>query len=142
MIDLRRLPDWRSHLDDMINEVRRTPFEWGAMDCGPAFTGRAVEAITGTNYLGAFAGRYSTVAEAVALMEAEGFNDLADLVASLLPEYEHASQSKVGDIAAVPTDGPFGWSLGIVGGERIFAMHKVGLVTVDFLTAKRAFRVG
>jgi hypothetical protein len=142
MLDLQRLPDWRVRLDDMINDVRRKPFEWGAMDCGPAFTGRAVEAITSVNYLAAFIGGYSTVAEAVALMEGEGFTDLADLVASLLPEHEHASQAKVGDIAAVPTDGPFGWSLGIVGGERIFAMHKVGLVTVDFLTAKRAFRVG
>ena len=50
----------------------------------------------------------------------------------------------IGDIAAIPVDGPFGYALGVVSGARIFvfgaAYDRLG--TVDLLTAKRAFRVG
>ncbi len=142
MIELTRVPDWRGRLNEFLNEVRRTPFAWSAFDCGPAFTGRAVEAVTGVDVCSAYRGQYASAGEAVRLVERAGFDDLADLVASILPEYEHPSQAKVGDIAAVKTDGPFGWSLGVVNGERIFVLHETGLVTVDFLTASRAFGVG
>jgi hypothetical protein len=141
MLDLQRLPDWRVRLDDMINDVRRKPYAIGTFDCGPSFTGRAVEAVTGVNVLAPYAGRYSTEDEALALIFDEG-PELPDIVASMLPEYAHASEAKVGDLAAIPISGPFGWALGVVNGERIFVLRGDGLGTIGLLAAKRAFRVG
>ena len=141
MLDLQRLPDWRVRLDDMINDVRRTPYLIGTFDCGPSFAGRAVEAVAGVNVLGHYAGRYATEEEALMLVVEDG-PELPDLVAKLLPEYAHASEAKVGDIAAIPIGGPFGWALGVVNGERIFVLRGDGIGTIGLLAAKRAFRVG
>ncbi len=43
----------------------------------------------------------------------------------------------------MPADGPFGFSLGVVSGSRIFVFGQAydGLGTLDLFEAKRAFRV-
>lgn len=71
-----------------------------------------------------------------------GFADLADLVASILPEI-HPSEAKVGDIAAIPTGTALGHGLGVVnGGGTILVLREEGIGVVGLLSADRAFRVG
>ncbi len=96
-------------------------------------------AITGVDCAAQFRGEYSTAAGALKTMKAAGFDNLADLVATMLPEI-HPSQAHIGDIAAIPHEGPFGYALGVVNGERIFVLRETGLGTVGLLDAKRAFR--
>ncbi|MFC6490907.1 DUF6950 family protein [Nitratireductor sp. GCM10026969] len=141
MIDLRRIPGWRSRVEAVIDEIKYSPFAWGERDCGPWLVGRVVEAVTGEDLAAPYRGRYRTATGAVRLMQAEGFESLGDLVASLLPEI-HPSQAKIADIAAFADDSALGFSLGVVNGERVFVMGENHLGTMNLLQAERAFRVG
>lgn len=141
MTALHRLPGWRARFEAVIDEIKARPFAWRDHDCGPAFTGRLVEAVTGADLAAPYRGRYSTERGALLLMRREGFDTLADFAASLLPEI-HPSRATIADLAAVPEDTPFGFSLGAVNGERILVLRPDGLGTVDLLAAKRAFKVG
>ncbi|MET3602224.1 DUF6950 family protein, partial [Martelella mangrovi] len=47
-----------------------------------------------------------------------------------------------GDVAAIPSNDGFGFTLGIVNGERIFVLRPEGFGTVDLLAASRAFSIG
>lgn len=139
--DLVRVKNWRACFVAEIDRLKRTPFAWGSHDCGPGLAGNLVLAITGVDCAAQFRGEYSTAAGALKTMKAAGFDNLADLVASMLPEI-HPSEAGIGDIAAVPHEGPLGYALGVVNGERIFVLRESGLGTVDLLDAKRAFKVG
>jgi len=142
MQTLVRRDDWRSRLEAAIDAVKAVPADWTKQaDCGPHLTGRMVEAQTGVDVAAPFRGRYTTAAGALRVMKAAGFDNLGDLVASLLPEI-HPSQAGVGDIAAIADETPFRYALGVVDGERIFVLRPDGLGTVDLLAAERAFRVG
>lgn len=142
MQTLTRRDDWRSRLEAAIDQVKAIPFAWESqIDCGPHLTGRIVEALTGVDVAVAFRGRYTTAAGAVRVMREAGFDNLGDLVASILPEI-HPSQAGVGDIVAIADDTPFGFALGVVNGDRAFVMRPDGLGTVELLDAQRAFKVG
>ena len=142
MQTLTRHDAWRSRLEAAIDAIKAVPFSWEKqIDCGAHLAGRMVEAQTGVDVASQFRSRYTTAAGAVRAMKAAGFNNLGDLVASLLPEI-HPSQARVGDIAAIADDSAFGFALGVVDGERIFVMRADGLGTVDLLAAQRAFKVG
>lgn len=136
-----RLPAWRAPLDAYIDAVRRQEFAWDRFHCGH-FAAGAVEAVTGQSLGGRFL-RARTERGALSAMRRAGFDNLADLAASLLPEIV-PSAANVGDIAAIPGDSAFGFALGVVTGERIFVIGQEfdGLGTVDLLIATRAFKVG
>lgn len=139
---LSRLDDWRPRLEAAIDAIMAVPANWEKqVDCGRHLAGRAVEAQTGIDVTAMFPGNYRTAASALRIMRAAGFDNLGDLVASVLPEI-HPSQAGVGDIAAIADDSGFGYALGVVDGERIFVLRPDGLGTVELLKAQRAFRVG
>ncbi|HEU5019692.1 MAG TPA: hypothetical protein VFT69_17175 [Pseudolabrys sp.] len=137
---LSRKPGWRARIDATIDQYRRARFGYGDFDCA-VFAAAGIEALTGERVGKAAWWKYRSARGGASVIKKAGFVDLADMAASLLPEI-HPSQAYVGDIAAIPSDGPFGWSLGVVGGERIFVLRETGLATVDLLTATRAFKVG
>lgn len=138
---LKRLPLWRTRFETAIDEIKHRPFAWGQNDCGPGLAGKLVLALTGADYASGYVGRYDDAVSAYRLMQAEGFDDLADLVGAILPEI-HISRATIGDIAAIPTDTPFRHALGVINGERIFVLTENGMGTVDLLSATRAFKVG
>lgn len=142
MHELKRIDGWRARLDRALDEARRKPFAWGSHDCGPEFAGRCIEAITGADIAAPWRGRYTTREGALRVIHEDGFADLADLVSSLLPEHEHVSRARVGDLAGVPVDSPFVVALGVVGGARVFVLRPEGLGTVSLLQCSRAWRVG
>ncbi|MBB3288152.1 MULTISPECIES: hypothetical protein [unclassified Rhizobium] len=141
MIELVRLPNWRARFAAEVDRLKHTPFAWGAHDCGPGLAGNLVLALTGVDCAAQWRGSYSTAAEALALMKEAKFKNLGDMVAAMLPEI-HPSAARIGDVAAIPVESPFGFALGVVNGERIFVLREDGLGTVDLLDATRAFRVG
>jgi hypothetical protein len=134
---MKRLPDWNASLHVYVDAVKRSPFDWGAHNCA-TFAAGAVEAMTGENLAKGY--RFKTERGALSAMMREGFNNLADMAASKLPEI-HISQARIGDIAAIPTDTPFGFVLGIVNGEMILALRPDGMGLAPLLSATRAFRV-
>lgn len=136
-----RLPDWAARLHDFVDGVKRSPFAWDGHDCFIGWAADAVLAMTGEDIAAAYRGKYKTAMGGAAVLRRAGFDDLADGVASLLPEI-HISQARLGDIAAIPSDGPFGWSLGIVNGETILTVGENVMGVAPLLTATRAFQVG
>ncbi len=136
-----RHPQWRSRLEVAIDEIKALPFDWeGQHDCVLGLAARAVEAVTGVDHGADFAAAYRTPEQAYRVMKAAGFANLGDAVAAVLPEV-HPSLARVGDVAAFRTDDRFGYSLGIVNGERVFVLREDGFGTMDLLQADRAFRV-
>lgn len=138
---MTRKPGWNARLNAVIEGFRRSPTRYGEADCA-VLAAAAVEAVTGTKPGSAEWYGYTDEASALEVLKAGGFATLADLVASVLPEI-YPSQATTGDIAAIPSDTPFGFGLGVVSGDRIFVFGARfnGLGTVGLLTATRAFRV-
>ena len=141
MSDLNRVDNWRQEFEAVADDLMTLPFVWGQQDCGPGFVGRLTQALTGVDLAADYRGQYDSALSALRLMQDLGFANLGDLVASILPEI-HISQARIGDIAAVADDTPFGFALGVVNGERIYVRTQSGLGTVDLLDAARAFKVG
>ncbi|MBP0439428.1 DUF6950 family protein [Tianweitania sediminis] len=140
-LQLTRIELWRGPYKAVVDDLRRKPFAWGENDCGPALVGRMVEALTGVDIAAPYRGRYDSAASAYRLMKEDGFDDLADLVDTILPARPRA-EAIIGDIAAVPVDSLFRHALGVVNGERIFVLTEAGLGTVDLLDADQIFAVG
>lgn len=137
-----RRRDWRRRFETVVDEIKAKPFDWESQhDCGLGLTARLVEAVTGVDHGADYAAAYRTPEQAYRVMKAAGFDSLGDLVASILPEI-HPSMARVGDVAAFRTEDRFGYSLGIVNGERVFVLREDGFGTMDLLQADRAFSVG
>ncbi|RKD61656.1 hypothetical protein [Rhizobium sp. WW_1] len=139
---LSRRPDWRSRMAAAIDIVKHRSFGWRDCDCVSGLAAPLVTAMTGVDLFAQHAGQYTDADSAYRLMQDLGFDDLADLVGSFLPEHEHISRASMGDIAAIEVPTRFRHALGIVDGERIFVLSETGFGTVDLLTAARAFKVG
>lgn len=136
-----RVANWRGKFSDEADKIRTQPFIWGEHDCWVGLVGNLTKALTGEDKAERFRGRYQTASGAYRVMKEEGFDNLGDLVASLLPEIQ-PSQTQIGDIAAIPDESGLGYVLGIVNGERILILMENGLGTVDLSEATRAFKVG
>ncbi|MET3602184.1 DUF6950 family protein, partial [Martelella mangrovi] len=125
MNPLVRMDGWRGRFDAACDAMRRTPFSWGDNDCFAGLVGGLSEALIGADIVVPWRGRYTTGVGALRVMRNDGFDNLADLVASVLPEI-HISRARVGDVAAIPSNDGFGFTLGIVNGERIFVLRPEG----------------
>lgn len=142
MIELKRVDNWRSAFAAEVDRIKRTPFAWGEHDCGPGLAGNLVKALTGVDLAQPWRGTYSDALGAVRAMKEAGFDNLADLVASMLPEYEHPSRARIGDVAAIKDDSSIGYALGVIDYERVFVLTGTGIGTVDRSEIARAFKVG
>jgi hypothetical protein len=142
MIELKRKDLWLSDYHDLIDEIRREPFDWKGRECVLGLGARTVFTLTGEQLGAEYADRFDDAASAYRLMRELGFSDLADLVAFYLPEYAHPSEAQIGDIVTIPVETQFKHGLGVMNGERIITMTEGGIGTIDRLVADRAFRVG
>lgn len=144
MIELKRLTapvHWRVRFDALLDDIRRRPFCYGEHDCALGLAAAAVEAITGVDIAARYRGRYHSRVGALRVLRNDGFADLAELAAQLLPEIA-PGRAQRGDIVAFPDEGPFGFSLGVVNDERVLVLRETELGTLDRGAAQRAFRVG
>lgn len=140
---MTRVPDWFERYCDFINEMRKIPFKWGVNDCGPAWAGAVVALIRGSeNPMGSYMGKYKSAIGAARVMRKDGFSDLKELMSAKLgAEPQHPSTGVIGDIALIRDDSPFGYSLGIVNGERVFFKTENGIGTMGLLECESIFKV-
>jgi hypothetical protein len=129
--------DWQNSLRDYLRGVARLPFQIGRHDCA-TFTAGAVHAMTRQDYMRGLRG-YRTQEEGLRKVQAKGFTDHVDYVASIFDEVQ-PSFAQVGDIAVVA--GTSGDALGVVQGAHIYTIGATGLGVVPLTMATRAFRVG
>ena len=139
---LQRVDNWRAAFSAEVERMRRLPFEWGTQDCGVGLAGNLTLALTGVDVAAPWRGRYSTQAGALRVLRNDGFENLGDLVASVLPEYDHPSRAMIGDVGAIEADGGFGHALCVVDFERVFVLRPDGFGTLDRSQMVRAFKVG
>lgn len=132
-----RRPDWKTRLIAYLGKVASLPFEPGVNDCA-LFAAGAVEAVTGIDLAAGWRGRYQSLAEGFALLQAAGFADHIALTAAHFPEIAPALAA-AGDLAVV--QGPEGDALGVVQGEAIYVLSPRRLGIVPLTYALRAFRV-
>lgn len=132
-----RLDDWQARLREYLRTVAREPFKIGKHDCA-LFVAGAVKAMTGEDHMRGLRG-YRTQAEGLRMIQAKGFIDHVDYVASLFDEVSPPF-AQVGDIAVV--DGITGDALGIVQGSNVYTIGAAGLGVVPMTHIRRAFRVG
>lgn len=133
-----RVPGWETRLYQATRELAARPFEWGKNDCA-LFCADVVLALTNTDYMARFRGRYSTEIGAARVIRSEGFADLGDAAASMLPEI-HVSEAQRGDVALC--DGKYGPFLSIITGHMVIGPTCNGLMHVSVTHAMRAFKVG
>lgn len=138
---MARSSQWRRKFEAVIDDIKSRPFSWEDNECATGLVGRVVKAVTDQDLAAEYRGTFKDAAGALRVMKKAGFDDLADMVGSILPEI-HPSQAKIGDIAAIKMDSPFGHALGVVNGERVFVLMEGGIGTVDLLECGRAFKVG
>ncbi len=141
---MSRRHDWFSRYSKFIEEMRTVPFEWGKNDCGPAWVGRVVEVITDReNPIARLPSRYKTARGGLRVMRELGYDNLKDAAADVLgTPPQHPSRGAIGDIALIrDEDSGFGYSFGIVNGERVFFRREDGIGTVDLLEAECIFKL-
>lgn len=129
-----RVQHWERKLAEAIQSRLNTPFKWGSQDCC-MFSLYCLDTVYGTDNLAEWKGKYKTERTAYKLLEERGGYEavLKEYGFSKLP----AHQAQRGDAAFI--GGQEAW--GIVGGDKIFATGKKGLVTLDLSCALHVWRI-
>lgn len=147
MLNLTRLPDWEPRLAAFIARKQGVLFTWGATDCC-AFAGDAVEAITGTDPMPEFRGRYSTATGALRALRRYGVGTIAATVDGKFPVVPRAFAQR-GDLVAVPAAAGDVMVGVCVGAAALFVGLEIGpdgdapgLVSFPRAAWSRAWRVG
>src|SRR3990167_1641823 len=134
---MKRFPGWPRRLDDAIEAARERPFSWGSRDCA-LFAADVVKARTGEDLAASFRGRYSSRAEAVALLGARG--GLEALVgATLGPALPTALLARRGDVVMAKTEeGP---AVGVCCGAKAAFAGPQGLTFLPLAAWAAAWRI-
>jgi hypothetical protein len=125
-------------INDLYRAWAHIPFAWGSKDC-LYWASACAKAIIGRDPAAALKRRYTSRVGALRVMRREGWKDMGDVAASLLPEVP-LGQAVTGDWVHVRDDhGHDG--LGVVNGHLIAVRTEAGMGLFPLLSAKRAFRV-
>ena len=129
-----RLPDWPERLAELVEARRHMHFAWGTHDCG-LWAADAVLACTGRDPAADLRGRYTTEAEAEALMGGDGLYGLIRRMeeargTALCPP--HLAQR--GDTALVMLGNQA--IMGVVLGDRVAVPGTDGLVFLPLAAAR------
>ena len=100
--------DWRARLSAVIEVRRRVPFS-DENNCG-MFLADCVEAMTGVDLAAPYRGKFSTLAEAIEMLRADGYADLCAYLAAHFEEI-HPAFARAGDLVAFVGD-VTGWAGG------------------------------
>lgn len=127
----------RKAILEVYREERVRPFAWATADC-LQWCGRVAERLTGNDPTVAMRTRYDSEITAKREMIKDGFADMGDVAASILPEIPLA-MARAGDWAQCIDEGGRD-GLGIVCGALIAVKTETGLGYMPLHLAKRAFR--
>ena len=140
---IKRTQTWRGDYSRCIASMLRDPFAWGLNDCGPGLAGRVIAALTNIDYFTPHVGAYHDLETAHLYLKSLGHPDLLSLVQAVLPEYEHITECRIGDIVVMrKEDSPLGWITGVCNGEKGFVKHPDGMGTLSMPAFDKGFKVG
>jgi hypothetical protein len=127
-------------------ERARVPFAWGANDCA-LFAADGILAITGTDIADDFRGKYSTEAEAFALIKTvTGGTTVADAAAWCankhgLRERVHPLMAQRGDLVVVESSGLLISGLVHLNGRHVVVASGKGLNRLPIMNVKRSWEI-
>lgn len=132
---MTRVSDWPKVLNEFIQERLYTPFKWGTNDCC-IFAGDAVLAITGTDLVAEFRGKYQTEDGS---KKAIGGATVAGLVTQKLGKPVHWTHLQRGDVAMFEQEN--GKTLGLCVGAKLVTPGEDGLVFTSIDKAILGWRI-
>lgn len=138
MTDTERSDGWERRLARVVERHMHIPGAWGASDCGLT-VGEAVEAVTGTNPLVEFVGRYSTELGAARIMKRKGWADMGDLLAAFFEPCGRLSAQR-GDVGTILQGGQL--TAGFMTDLGFATKGPNGLMFHDQTDLVAAFKVG
>lgn len=135
----RKTQGWENRLIEYLNVAARTGFRPGTFDCAMFFAG-AVEAMTGIDFAEQYRGKYKTIDGGLDMLNDRGYLDHLTYVETLFEEWPSPIYAQRGDGAAI-LDERGHPALGIVQGEKIYAMGLTGLGLRPLSDAVKAFKI-
>lgn len=140
MLSLTRLPGWDRRLARAVSQIGTTPGIWGESDC--LMTAAAgIEAVTGTDIMAPWRGRYKSESGAARLMRKEGCKTVEDVFRDFfgLPEVGRLMAQR-GDVGVVEVEGVP--CAGFVCDLGFLVRTETGRAVLPQTAIKTAFKVG
>jgi hypothetical protein len=139
---LKRLPDWRFRLGQMIDSAAELSFAWGTFDCA-LHVCNCIRAITGSDPALEYRGKYQDEAGAAALYGSSLETFIEQKAAQLGCEEISVTFAHRGDVVFVD-NGTSQGALAVVCGDGRFAScaGEKGLVLVRMERWRRAWKIG
>lgn len=125
-----RFPDWQKRLQIYLASITHKPLMYGHHDCA-LFAADAVQAMTGLDLAEAYRGQYSTIAEGLHLLAADGYEDHVALARAHFISAPIVA-AMPGDLAVFETQA--GRALGVVQGAAVYVLHADGILGLVALT--------
>ena len=145
---MKRLPDHRQRMNAAINEARGREFEYGTFDCCLA-AATVIEAMTGTDLMADFRGRYKSAAGAARLLKETGYPTLLKMLISHIPEHGGkripVAKAGIGDLVLTKValhDAAMGQACGICCGRFALFPGQTGWTSLSMKHVHAAWRVG
>jgi len=135
-----RLEGWEDRLAAVVEAARTRPYQLGEHDCF-RFACAVIEALTGVNRWGEFAGRYTTRRECLALLATHGHNFTEAGTWFFGGEPVGWRLARRGDVLEY-RDAVGEAHLVVCLGERAAGLMEAGLVFVPIDDCEHAWRVG
>lgn len=136
---LTRTEGWPERLHEFIDLMREEPFEWGRFDCC-LFAADAVRVMTGWDGAAALRGRYSTEAEALALL-AEQPGGLHGYVSAQLGDASGPLSAQRGDVVMLAATDTRMAGLGVCLGPAAAFVSTRGICMIPLDQCIAAWRV-
>ena len=139
---LKRVPDWRFRLGQIIDSARQLQFEWGVFDCA-LHVSNCIRALTGVDPAANYRGTYSDETGAVAIYGASFEAFIAAQASDLGLVEVPVTFAGRGDLVFLDNNTPQG-CVGVVSLDARFVSCAAanGLLLVPITKWKRAWRVG
>lgn len=131
---MQRKANARSALVDYLDTQTTLPMEYGQSDC-LLFLAGGVEAMTGEDYAAAYRGKYTTLADGLALIGMTPLQKVKSLFREIQP-----SAARDGDIAGIKQGRDY--TFGFFMGAHLFVRAEKGTGTLPREDAAKAFQVG
>lgn len=140
-----RFREWRA-LHAFLLKRRSMPFSWGSNDCA-LFAADGIQAMTGVDIAGDFRGKYSTAAEAFALIKSiTGGSTVADAAAwcaekAGIAELKYPLKAQRGDLVVFENGGNLISGLVHLNGYQIASVTEKGMAGFPIAQIRRAWHV-
>ena len=139
---LKRVPNWRTRLHQIIHSAQELSFEWGTFDCA-LHVCNCIRAIAGVDPAASYRGKYADEAGAAAIFGSSLQTFIAAQCTALAMPEISVTYARRGDVVFIDNGTPQG-AVGVVSTDPRYAscVGSKGHVLVAIHRWRRAWQVG